>query len=256
MSDPYRIDVADGVMTFTITRDEKLNAVTGDMMRAMRSAVEEADERDDVRVLVYTAEGRYFTSGLDLSTSGKFAPDAGYRRVYRSWHELLDHLEAIEKPVVLGVQARCLGLGVELGASCDFRLAADTSTFELPEIANLAIIPGSGGVSRLPRIIGPHWTKWLVMANQRITADEARFMGYVHAVYPAAEFHERLHDFVVSLTKLPREALGLAKLGIDHAVTADRTASRDFDRVAQTYLLRLDEHRQKIEAFANRKTKG
>ncbi|MGE0880283.1 MAG: enoyl-CoA hydratase/isomerase family protein [Acidimicrobiia bacterium] len=252
MATDYRIDEADGVLTFTLTREAKANAVSWEMFAAMRDAAEELDERKYLRVLVYAAEGKFFTSGLDLSSPALQAADGDFRRFYRGFHAWLDYLEMIEKPVIMAVQGRCLGLGIELGASCDFRLASDAATFELPEIANLALIPGSGGISRLTRIVGPHWTKYLVMAGKRISAEKAEQIGYVHEVCAASSFVDLVHDFAVALTKVPAEALGIAKLGIDHAVTADRRASRDFDRMAQSYLIKLDDFAEKMSGFAGR----
>jgi enoyl-CoA hydratase/carnithine racemase len=166
---------------------------------------------------------------------------------------LFDRIEAIEKPVVLAPQGPCLGVGIELGASCDFRLASDAATFSLPEVANLAVIPGSGGISRLTRLVGPHWAKWLVMAGETVDAHQALVMGLVHAVYPAAEFPEQVQAFAHRLAALPREALGLAKVAIDTAADVDRRTARDFDRVAQTVLFMSSDYRERVDAFLTRR---
>src|ERR1700750_156344 len=194
-TDEIRRDDHEGVITLTLTRDEKMNAMTTAMFDVIETAVRDLGDRDDLRVLVITAEGRFFTSGLDVSSlrlDGGTGPDAPVRasttrRQYRAeaHHDLFDELEQIEKPVVLAAQSHCMGVGVELGSSCDFRLASDVATFGLPEVPNLAVIPGSGGISRLTRLIGPHWAKWMVMAGETMTADGARAIGFVHAVYPA-----------------------------------------------------------------------
>src|SRR5436190_10722309 len=180
-TDEIRRDDHDGVVTLTFTRDDKMNAMTPAMFDVIETAVRDLGDRDDVRVLVITAEGRFFTSGLDISG---LRPDVGtgtdgtvrgsnIRRQYRAeaYHDLFDEIEQIEKPVVLAAQSHCMGVGIELGASCDFRLASDTATFVLPEVPNLAVIPGSGGISRLTRLVGPHRAKWMVMAGETITAD-------------------------------------------------------------------------------------
>jgi enoyl-CoA hydratase/carnithine racemase len=257
-----RRDDADGVVTVTFTRDDKMNAVTPDMFAVLEGAVRDLGDRDDLRVLVITAEGRYFTSGLDFAslrldigtgTDGTVR-GSNMRRQYRAdaQHDLFDEMEEIEKPVVLAAQAHCFGVGVELAASCDFRLASDDATFALPEVANLAVIPGSGGISRLTRVVGPHWAKWLAMACERVSAEEAKTMGFVHAVYPAAEFSDRVAVFAQRLAAMPREALGLAKAGIDTAASVDRRTARDFDRLAQTLLFTSDDFRDRVNAFMQR----
>ncbi|MCW2621264.1 MAG: Enoyl-CoA hydratase/isomerase, partial [Frankiales bacterium] len=211
------------------------------------------------------AEGRYFTAGIDIgdrsTAEGRgVSPEGAFsstrlRRDYRKLHLLFDELEAIEKPVVLAAHAPCLGVGVELSASCDFRLASETAVFGLPEVPNLAVIPGSGGVSRVTRLVGPSWAKWIAMAGENVTAQQALSIGLVQAVYPVEEFAARVQAFVRRLAGLPPEAMGLAKLAVDTAASVDRGTARDFDRVANTILLMGEEHKAMTEAFAARKKK-
>jgi enoyl-CoA hydratase/carnithine racemase len=258
MSHARRVDDA-GIITLTFTRDDKRNAIDGEMFELLEQAVHDLADDDAHRVLVITGEGRYFTAGVDITT---MAPDVGrgtdgvvrgatMRRQYRrdARHDLFDEIEQIEKPVVLAAQGPCLGLGVELGVSCDFRLASDTATFALPEIQNLAVLPGSGGISRLVRVIGPHWARWIAMAGQSVDAQAAMAMGLVHAVYPHEEFAERVQAFARHLVSLPREAVGLAKVAIDAAVNMDRRTARDFDRLAQTTLFQSADYTERVAAF-------
>lgn len=257
-----RLDEVDGVVTVTFTRDDKLNAVDQEMLDTLARGIELLADDDGVRVLVITGQGRYFTSGVDISvmqgTLGEgtdgVVRGSNIRRQYRrqACHDLYDMLETIEKPVIIAAQGPCYGLGIELAGSCDFRLASDTATFRLPEIANLAVLPGSGGISRLTRLIGPHWTKWLAMAGESMDAAQALQIGLVHAVYPSAEFPERVSAFARKLAALPREAMGLAKLAIDTAASVDRRTARDVDRLAQSLLFTSAEHREKVEAFMAR----
>jgi enoyl-CoA hydratase/carnithine racemase len=229
-----------GVLTVTFTRDEKLNAVTPEMLDALRAGVDDLGERGDARVLVIAAEGRHFTAGMDITTLAAQGGGDGavLRRNYRRLHLLLDEIEAIE-----------------LAASCDFRICSDRAVFGLPEIANLAVLPGSGGISRLTRLIGPHWTKWIAMAGQEVDAAQALSIGLVHAVHADADFPAAVDAFARSLVALSGEALGLAKLGIAAAASADRGSARDIDRMANTLLLKTPEHQARIEAFGSRSSK-
>jgi enoyl-CoA hydratase len=246
-----------GVLTVTFTRDEKLNAVTPDMLEGLRSAVQELGEDESARVLVITGEGRHFTAGMDITTLPAQGGGEGVvlRRNYRRIHLLLDEIEAIEKPVVLAAQGPCRGFGLELAASCDFRICSDRAVFGLPEIANLAVLPGSGGISRLTPLIGQHWTKWIAMAGREVDAAQALSIGLVHAVHPDEGFSAAVGELAASLVALSAEALGLAKLGIAAAARGDRASARDFDRVANTLLITTPEHRARIEAFSNRPPK-
>jgi enoyl-CoA hydratase/carnithine racemase len=253
VADDIRRTDADGILTLTFTRDRKLNAVSDDMLDVMRVAVRDLGDDEAIRALVITAEGRYFTAGKDIGEMGE-QPTSGValRRDYRRLHELFDEFERLEKPVVLAAQGPCLGIGVEMASSCDFRFASDRAIFGLPEIPNLAVLPGSGGISRFTRIVGPHWARWVAMAGENVSAETALTMGFVHQILPEDGFHETVHAWTKKLISQSAEALGLAKIAIDAAVDSDRRTARHIDRMANTQLLQTSEHLEKIAAFKNR----
>jgi enoyl-CoA hydratase/carnithine racemase len=122
-----------------------------------------------------------------------------------------------------------------MAASCDFRLAAASAFFRLPE-TELGVIAGSGGTSRLTRLVGPHWGKWLAMAGEPVDAELARTIGFVHRVLPDETFHADVAAFAHKLAAMPAEALGAAKIVVDAAADVDRTTARNIDRLANTSL--------------------
>src|ERR1700728_3737579 len=117
-----RRTVTGGVLTLTFTRPSKLNALNPAMLDEIGRAVADMTEREDLRVLVITAEGRYFTAGHDIATlprePGKTRQGGRsgmkVRAYLRGHHELLDSLEKLEKLVIVAVQGPCLGLGLEM----------------------------------------------------------------------------------------------------------------------------------------------
>ena len=255
-NDLVRVE-GDGILTVTFSRDHKLNAVNAKMLDGLRVAVDDLAEREDLRVMVIAAKGRYFTAGIDINgmpVGGVDREPSGikFRHEYSRLHKFFDDLESVEKPVILAAHAPCLGFGVEMGLSCDFRLAAARASFSLPEIRNLAALPGSGGISRLTRVVGPHWARWLAMAGQTMDAQQALSAGLVHAVYSDQVFHESVSAFAKDLASQSAEALALAKITIDAAVNADRRSARDFDRVADHLLVSSAEHRAKVDEFLRR----
>lgn len=257
MSDDIRRIDQDNVLTVVFDRDSKLNALTNDMIDELRSAAADLGDRRDLSVMVIRATGRYFTAGIDIGSMSTTIGEAdgsgsALRRSYRRLHLLFDELESIEKPIILAVHAPCYGVGVELGASCDFRIASEAATFALPEVPNLGVIPGSGGVSRVTRLVGPHWAKWLVMAGHDVEAATALQMGFVHAVYSAESFDDEVDKFVQRIAQLPREAVGVAKLAIDATASMDRGTARDFERLANSLLALSDEHRSLVRQFEER----
>ncbi len=247
--------VYDGVFEFTFNREAKFNAISPGMLAALRAAIERFAGDPALRVMLLSARGSYFTSGVEVTAD--ISPPAGSstlegRAWYRNtYHRLFDEFEAVEKPVVAAHQGHCFGGGLELSLSCDFRLAARSTTYRLPEI-DIGVLPGSGGVSRLVRLAGPHWARWLVMAGEKVTAEEAVTMGFVHRVYDDAGFAEEARAFCRKLAKQPYEMLGLAKLAIELATDLDRTQGRNVERITNSMLFTGAEHKSLVQAFLDR----
>ena len=260
MSEPDRPHTSlaeDGpVLVLSFDRADKRNAIDDEMTAALRAAAARLAEDPAARVLLLRAEGEWFSAGSDLHSEWsrrlfepREHPGMGFRRAYRELHQLYDELEAIEKPVVLAAQGPCWGAGVELACSVDFRFASTRATFALPEV-RLGTVAGSGGASRLTRLIGPHWAKWVAMAGQEVDAEQALRIGLVHEVVAPEHLEPRVLTFCHELAALPAEAVGLSKLVIDAAVDTDRTTARHLDRIAVTTLFGSDDlaqHRRRFE---------
>jgi len=249
------LEAQNGVLGITFNRPEKYNAITFAMLEELAEAVDQFREDDGLHVLLLRANGRYYSSGLDISEGLGVDTDSGidFRNWYRrDIHRLFDELEAIEKPIVAAIQGPCLGGALEMALSCDFRLAAEGAQFGLPE-TKIGALPGSGGMSRLTRLVGSAEAKWLVMAAQTIDARRARRVGLVHEVYPQESFEEHCQRFTSQLAALPREAVGAGKVAIDAIADVDRTTARHIERLANTPLSQSEEHRSLVQAFLTRK---
>jgi enoyl-CoA hydratase len=232
----------DGVLTVVFDRDAKLNAISPEMTAVLWDAVRSLGEREDLRALLITGRGRFFSAGMDLSartpvTTAKRGSE--FRRAYRDHHLLYDEIESVEKPVFVAAQGPCLGGALEMACSCDFRFASEEARFQLPEV-KLGAIPGSGGVSRLTRLVGPHWGKWIAMAGRSVDAHQAERIGLVHEVFPAEGFHEAVLARIREIVALPAEALGAAKLAVDLVAGTDRGTARDIERLTNTHLVLAD----------------
>jgi enoyl-CoA hydratase len=245
----------DGILDVCINRPDKLNAISTAMVERLREATDRFARRTDLRVMLIRAVGKYFSAGVevsaDISPAEASSPLDGRAWYRNSYHRLFDELEAIEKPIVAAHQGPCLGGGLEMSLSCDFRLAARSALYGLPEI-DIGALPGSGGVSRLTRIAGPHWARWLVMAGEQVSADQALTIGFVHRVYDDAEFDSGVHAFCRKLAGQPYEVMGLAKLSIELAADLGRAQGRNVERISNSLLFTGAEHKRLVHAFLDR----
>ena len=139
-----------------------------------------------------------------------------HRRGLNGMQRIWDEMEAIEKPFVVAHHARCVGGGLEMSLSCDFRLAAASASYAFPE-GLFGVLPASNGVSRLTRIVGSHWARYLVMANLVADAQKALTMGLVHDVFPDDVFEDQVMNFCRHLAKQNGEQMGAAKIAIEMA---------------------------------------
>jgi enoyl-CoA hydratase/carnithine racemase len=232
----------DQIITVTFNRPEKLNPVSPQVTSVLWEAVNALGSRTDLRAMVITGRGRYFTAGLDMVVGhgdrlpGPDALGSDWRRGYRSHALLYDEMENIEKPVIVAANGPCLGAGMEMAMSCDFRFCTPEAHWGLPEVRSTGSIPGSGGVSRLTRLVGTHWTKWIAWAGRNVTAEQALAIGIVHEIYPAGELLDRVYEFAASLIAIDPEVTALSKLAIDLCDPQDREKVRNVERLVNTEL--------------------
>ena len=200
---PHLLTEEDGaILIATLNRPEKLNALSAQTMSLFENALHRFRDTPELKVMLIRATGRYFCAGADLRGGGNASPPRtgsgireNHRRQLNGMHRIYDEMEAIEKPIVVAHHAMCVGGGLEMSLSCDFRLAAKSAGYAFPE-GKMGVLPASNGVSRLARIIGTHWTRYLIMANLPASADKALIMGLVHEVFPDESFAEDVMKFL------------------------------------------------------------
>ena len=239
-----RVTHDDAILIATLNRPEKLNALSDELMNSLERAVLEFRDTPELKVMLIRATGRFFSSGADLKEHGGASIDVSSGRAIREFHRIrnrgmhriYDEMEHVEKPIVAAHQAMCVGGGLEISLSCDFRLAAKSAGYAFPE-GLFGVLPASNGVSRLTRICGPHWARYLVMANLPVDADRAYAMGLVHEVFPDETFEQDVMAFCRHLAKQNGEQMGAAKIAIELCEDVSRDQARHVERMANSALM-------------------
>jgi enoyl-CoA hydratase/carnithine racemase len=250
-----KLDVRpDKIAVLTLNRPDKLNAFDETMIREIRQVVWRANFDDDIRVLVITGAGRGFCAGRDILGLDyeNNLPTAQYRAYVRANHEMLDDLEAIEKPVIAAVNGICAGGGVEIAIACDFRIAARTAEFVLTE-NKLGVLPASGACSRMIQMIGIGRLKEMVMAALPVAADKAETIGLVHRVYEPEKMIEGTLDFARYLLDRAPVAMGMAKHIINTCQNVDTETGRILERLGQSVLIMSDDAKEGNRAFREKR---
>lgn len=249
-----KLDSNGPVTVMTLNRPDALNAWNLDMRREMRDAVFALANDPELRVAIVTGSGRAFAAGEDVRGMGDLTAEGprGFRRHVRHFHNVFDEIEQMEVPVIAAINGVAAGGGLELALSCDFRFAADSARMGLPE-NNVGLIPGSGGISRLVKLVGPSKAKRLVMTGEIVNADAALAMGLVDEVHPQDELLGKAKEFADLLAAKAPLALGTAKLVINQCVNVDVETGRNFERIGQSVLKMTEDHREGATAFVEKR---
>ncbi len=249
-----KLEREEGIAVLTLNRPASLNSWNQKMRDEMREAVRALVADDALRVLVITGEGRGFSAGEDVRGMQGLSDigTRGFRRVAREIHNVFDELEAIEVPVIAAINGVAAGGGLELALSCDFRFAADTAKLGFPE-NNVGLIPGSGGCSRLVKLIGVAKAKRLVMSGEMVFAKHALEIGLVEEVLSPDNLMPRTMEFARQLAAKAPQAIGLAKLVINACANADPETGRNLERIGQSILKKTEDHVEGAKAFVEKR---
>jgi enoyl-CoA hydratase/carnithine racemase len=199
--------VADRVATIILNRPDKLNAWTAIMEQEVRSAVEEAERDDNVRVIVLTGAGRGFCAGADISllrgvaTHGvdeatiERALQAGAQRegIRADYQKKYSYFLGVGKPVIAAINGPVVGLGLVIALYCDLRWASETARFSTT-FARRGLIAEYGMAWMLPRIVGVPNALDLLLSARTIDAAEALRMGLANQMFPQDAFLEKVRE--------------------------------------------------------------
>lgn len=247
-----RIDQAVG--TIVVSNPDKHNAMTLDMWRALPQRIGELDADPRVRVIVIEGDGdKAFISGSDVSQfeSERSAPDAQQR--YNAAVEAA-HLAppAAGKPVVAKIRGICYGGGVGVAAACDLRLCADDARFRIPA-ARLGLGYPAAAIARLLPLLGPADMLDVLYSARTFGAAEARAMGLVGRVFPAASFDDEVAGWLAMVAEnAPLTLHAIKRTTMELLQRPGRPPSAEVDAAIVACFASSD-YREGARAFAERR---
>jgi len=180
------IEIADRILTATVNRPEKMNALNSALLEELDAAAVRARSDDAVGAMIVTGAGpKAFIAGADISELATMTPVAGRAHALRG-QAVFSRLESLGKPVIAAINGFALGGGCELALACTLRVASENARLGQPEV-KLGILPGYGGSQRLARIVGEGRAMEICLTGDPISAAEAYRIGLVNRVVPAGE---------------------------------------------------------------------
>lgn len=242
-----------GIWVLRLNRPENLNSWHAEMRNEFAQVVGELAS-SEARVAVICGNQRAFSAGEDVrGMEGLSAASTKrFRAVARQIHAVFDLLEAIEIPVIAAIEGVAAGGGMELALSCDFRVVGRAARLGLPE-SNVGLIPGSGGCSRLVRIVGPARAKQIVMLEGMMQAEHAEALGLVTRLVDAGQAFAESMALARQLAGKAPLALGMAKLVINTCAEVDLETGRRLERLGQSVLKKTSDHLEGAKAFIEKR---
>jgi len=222
------VERSDGVVTATMNRTERRNALDADLFEALRALFVEVGERADDRALVLTGAGGAFSSGGDLTPAAPSGDDA--RTVLRRFGRTAQALFDCPKPVIAAVDGVAAGAGMSLALGCDLIVASDRARFALLFVRRgLALDCGASWLA--PRRVGPGRAAELALLGDWVDAVEAERIGLVNRVVPADDLAAAAHEWAARLAEHAPIAIGLIKRSMRASLTEtfDEALEREAD---------------------------
>jgi enoyl-CoA hydratase/carnithine racemase len=251
MTEHVRSETGQGVLTLTLNRPEKKNALTRAMYQALGDGIASAGQQNDVRCVLVQAEGDTFTAGNDLADFAAVnagAPSAGAAR--ERGNPLLIALANARVPIVAAVNGRAVGIGTTMLLHCDLVFVSDDALLTTPFV-NLALVPEAASSLLLPARIGHARAFAMFVLGEPVTADQAVAWGLANAACPRAELRARARAAAEAIAAKPPAAVALTKsLMRDAAALVERMAAEGVHFAAQ---LQSAEAREAFAAFAEKR---
>jgi 2-(1,2-epoxy-1,2-dihydrophenyl)acetyl-CoA isomerase len=250
---PVLLDVADGVGWVTLNRPKACNALNRDLAERLLHALIRCDEDYKVRALVITGTGASFCAGGDIRQMMEAVASDGHAAVLLktltvSLHEAIATMAHMSKPVIIAVNGAAAGAGFSLALAGDLVLAADNARFTVAYTA-IGLAPDGSSTFTLPRLIGPKRAFELMYTNRSLSAGEARELGLVNQVYPAAKFIEHVREYADSVANGPTAALGYAKRLLALSAQNSLETQMELERRAIAACGRTADFREGADAF-------
>lgn len=256
---PVRTEFLGAVAILTLTRPERLNAVSGPMYESLIRLIRRLRHDRNVRAIVITGTGRAFSAGADLKAhesrgeSGN-APEYEWRKRYVRLGQAANRtIQQCPKPVVAAVNGHAIGGGLELALSCDFVIVADGAKLRFPEIG-LGTFVGGGVTYTLPERVGALKAKELLLLGRFFTGKDAEVLGLANRALDAEAVLDHAVEIAEELATKAPGSVRYAKRLLNRQMREDMRQALALEADALVRCMGTEDWREGIEAFREKRT--
>jgi 2-(1,2-epoxy-1,2-dihydrophenyl)acetyl-CoA isomerase len=249
--DVLKVARGDGVVTMTLNRPDRGNALTGPLKSALRDALARAAGDDSVRAIVLTGSGRSFCAGQDLAEHARTLeadPATAFATIDEHYNPIVTALATMGKPVIAAINGACAGAGLGLALACDLRVTAETAKFATA-FTGIGLTCDTGLSASLARAVGVARASELILLGEPFTAAQAAEWGIAGRVVPADQVGRTAADLATRLAAGPTRAYAEAKKALAAAWPLPLADVLRAEGAAQSRLGATRDHQQAVRAF-------
>lgn len=253
MSDFLQSHTENGVLTLTLNKPDRLNALDAAFGKEVYEALKEADNDSAVRVVVLTGSGRGFSAGADL------ARDREAEAAMENTDDLLTYanntvtlMSTMGKPVISAVNGVAAGVGVSYALAADICIAKESASFLLA-FSRIGLMPDGGATMWVPAAIGRARAMDMALTAEQIPAPQAAEWGLISRVVPDDQFDSAVAELAAKLGSGPTRAYAKTKAAINASTVELLSKSLEREVAGQTELLKTNDNAEGVAAFREKR---
>ncbi len=260
-TDDITTEVVEGVMTITLNRPERRNAMSDSMLAGLVASLADAEVADDVGAVVLTGAGGAFCAGGDVKGmaaaggEGGGSPlqyDARVHLQRRNQRDTAGKLYELPKPTIAALPGAAAGAGLSLALACDLRYAADSAVMTTA-FARVGFSGDYGGTWFMSRLIGSAKARELYYLSDRVNMDEAVRLGLVNGVFAADQLMDEVTAVARRLASGPTVAYRYMKENLNRAVHGEMGECLDMEAAHHIHCGQTEDHREAAQAFVDKR---
>lgn len=240
----------DGVTTIMLNRPSAYNAFTPQMNEEIMQALKKAERDQTIRSIVITGQGKAFCAGEDLGGVDENTNHATFLRT--RYHPMMKMMKSVSKPIIAAVNGTAAGAGMSLALAADFRLVHKETQF-VSAFMGIGLVPDSGFMYTLPRLIGYAKALEIAVFDTPITGEKAQEIGLATKLLEKDEWEEQVHSFAESMATLPTKAFSLMKRYMMDGMHTPYSKALEWEAQAQRIAGLSRDHQEGLKAFKEKR---
>ena len=244
-----------GVLTVTLNRPERLNAVGDGMHESLEALWGDIAQDTEVRSVVLTGAGRAFCAGGDVKAMSERSgqpPSVGGGAIMPGARRMIQNMLEVNQPIVAALNGDAVGLGATIALFCDIIIAAENARIGDTHV-RVGLVAGDGGAVIWPLLVGVHRAKELLMTGRLISATEAERIGLINRVVPQGEALSAAHELAEELANGPALAIRWTKASVNKLIRERMNLILDTSLAYEGVSMLSEDHREAAKAFVEKR---